>query len=329
LTPLPEGFQKLHRLFYGSGTLNRNVSIEEILPLFSEVEKYLATRYSQVFKKATMDTAEIVGFVFREVVKESDSKNHMQACFLAIRKFVSESIEYIKGLSPLIAFSDEARSEFFRVVLGEVEMFLEVFENTLEPDSTDYGFSRRNILYSSEVFYSTFYHIFSYFDQKTFASIATRPISIFLIRQSVELKIKNALGVYLIRDINTYESIGVRSETYMDFIYKKGDLITLPIDKAILRTILKWSNLYIHTGFMPENYKTWFAMKTIEPLFKAVSNDVDGFHRDGAIVINKRYFEEDLESDIKNFIWENLPKNNKLQVAELYLEKIPPEALIK
>lgn len=326
---IPKELQGFFALFYGNGQINRNVLFSNIYTESKLVTKYLESRYLELFKKKNITESRILELLYKETLKKEELADYYQACFIACKKCFLESIEYINNVSPKIKYLDEDKSEMCRSLFQELIIFLSVVEKYFNPQKEDYGFGRRNIVFSTELYYSTYYHLFNYFDQNTMAGISTKPISIFLLRQAIEVRYKNALGVYVFRNSHTHESIMVKSDIYIDFVYMHKDEIQVPISKRSVNIIKKWSNSFIHTGFMHEIYKIWYALKTIEPLFTPLNNEVDGYYRDGSIIINKKYYENKLDYDLIEYVIQKLPKNNILGSSDIYIEKISPEAYIK
>lgn len=328
ITKLPIELNYFANLFYGTGNLNRNIDYLSVFNGHKQVVNYLNRRYQEVFHD-NITEQNIIDLLYKEIVKQDELFSYYQSSFLALKKCFSESINYINNVSDKIDYKSRDKVEYCRSLFQELVMFLDVFERFIDPNHEEYGFGRRNIANSIELYYSTYYHLFNFFDQKTMASITTRPIAVFLIRQAIETRFKNALGIYLVRNATTHESIGINSTVYIDFIYSKKEYINVPVEKLYINTIKKWTNNYIHTGLMPEIYKIWYAIKVIEPLFTGVNNDIDGYDRDGSIVINKEYFNKLLEEDLKRYLIKHVHQLKKIETNDIYFEKIPAEALIK
>lgn len=139
--------------------------------------------------------------------------------------------------------------------------------------------------------------------------------SVFLIRQSIELKIKNALGIdYILNDQLLMEKIP--GDIFIEFVYN-NDKIDFPnIQKSILRKIHKWTNYFIHGGFIVYIWQIHIAHKLLEELFK-----------DDAIRIEKRYYDNQLKSDLETYIKSNCNSNNNLNKMQI-IPLSKPEAML-
>jgi hypothetical protein len=328
ITQLPKELNNFANLFYGTGNINLNIDFSSVYESHKHVAYYLSRRYQEIFNE-NISEQKIVDLLYKEVVTQKELYYYYQSSFIVISKCFSESINYINSLSNEIDYKPIDKVEYCRSLFQELVIFLDKFERYLDQNHEGYGFGRRNIANSIELYYSTYYHLFNFFDQKTMASITTRPVAVFLIRQAIETRFKNALGVYLVRNANTNEAIVINTRVYIDFIYSRGKYIDIPVDKLIIDTVNKWTNNYIHTGLMPEIYKIWFAIKLIKPLFTGANNEIDGYDRDGSIVINREYFDNNLEEDFKRYIISHVHQLKKLNYEDIYFEKMPAEALIK
>jgi hypothetical protein len=123
------------------------------------------------------------------------------------------------------------------------EVFLE------EPQTRKSG--RRRLFDSREVFLSSknLLRRHFYYDDISFSSI-----SVFLIRQSIELKILNCLGIYKIVNKNNIAQ-KFKIEKIIEFI-EQSNKIYFPIKKSLLLKITKWTNAYIHRGIMHYHWQT-------------------------------------------------------------------------
>lgn len=154
-------------------------------------------------------------------------------------------------------------------------------------------------------------------DLSSFHELYSFNASVFLIRQSIELKIKNALGIdYIFNDQLLMEKIP--GDIFIEFIYKNNqiDFPNIQIQKSILKKIHKWTNYFIHGGFVVYIWQIHIAHKLLEELFK-----------DDAIRIEKQYYDNQLKSDLETYIKSNCNRNNNLNNMQIiYLQT--PEAIL-
>ena len=82
-----------------------------------------------------------------------------------------------------------------------------------------------------------------------YSSLSGFNASVFLIRQAIELKVKNCLGINVIRDKDG-RMIKMTSDKLIDFLYT-NDNITLPyVPKSLLKKVHAWTQIFIHGGFV-------------------------------------------------------------------------------
>lgn len=137
--------------------------------------------------------------------------------------------------------------------------------------------------------------------------------SVFLIRQSIELKIKNSLGIdYILNDFGLMEKIP--GDNLINFVYNNKNISFSIINKSIIKKIHKWTNYFIHGGFIIYIWQIHIAHKILEKLFTYDS-----------ITIEKDYYNNNLKIELENYIKKNCNRNNNLNNMQIkYLDK--PEA---
>ena len=104
------------------------------------------------------------------------------------------------------------------------------------------------------------------------------PISIFLIRQTLEVYAKQTLGYTRITDGNG-NRVRVSPHIAWDFIKKETssphNRITLPVNMTILMKVEEWTNYYVHSGNIPELFLTDNALEFITPLIYPLNQTPD------------------------------------------------------
>lgn len=96
------------------------------------------------------------------------------------------------------------------------------------------------------------------------------PVSIFLIRQTIEVYGKRLLGFTSITDQQGNRANNVSTQVAWDFIKiemtKSTPRITLPTHIDIIKVTEEWTNYYVHTGNIPDIYLIENALHFIEKL---------------------------------------------------------------
>lgn len=159
-----------------------------------------------------------------------------------------------------------------------------------------FGVFRSRLFTSNEIFYSSknLLRRHFYYTDNTFSSA-----SVFLIRQSIETKVLNSLGIYNIIDKNK-QIAKFKLEKLVEFITKNKN-IEFPIDKSLLQKITKWTNIYIHRGVMQYHWQIILVHEVLQPLF-SMGEGKTMKHLYGAVKIDKEYFENSLYDDILKYL---------------------------
>jgi len=190
-------------------------------------------------------------------------------------------MDYIKGKLALI-----------RDILLDAYELVANCENHFLSKPPAFNLYRNRLFTSNDIFNSSkqllrrhFYYV-----DNTFSSA-----SVFLIRQAIETKILNSLGILSILDSNK-TPVKFRLESLVEFI-TNNEHIEFPVQKSLLLKITKWTNIYIHRGLMQYHWLIILAHEILQPLFSmGVGNTITHIH--GAVKINKDYFENNLHEDI-------------------------------
>lgn len=137
--------------------------------------------------------------------------------------------------------------------------------------------------------------------------------SIFLLRQSIEVQVKNSLNIGELRNINKNgkmtSEVGISK--ILDFIDEKikDKKIVIAVDITTLKKINSWLNKYIHTGKM--SYGMWY----IEWIHHYL---LDFFHLSDLYRKHMKY--SNLEASI--IIEENLYKNLDKEIENFFKNKV-------
>lgn len=326
--PLPKELLVFSHIFYTNGIPRNNSTFNEVLTNKDSVLAYLEKRYESYYKDKVVCEEKYLDYLYKDKVNAKQYGKYLQVNFLSLIKCFNESIFYLENVNIKTGPTDIEKVNYANKLFGEIVIFLNEFETFVNKDHIPYGYYRRNISLSYELYYSSFHHYFSYCNPLTFASITMQPLAVFQIRQAIEVRIKNALGIHILRRKSNYDQLKITPDVFIEFIYSRPTQITIEVDKNVLQKIHSWTNLYIHTGFMPQAYKIWYAIKKIEPLFSY--RTVNGYDdRYGSITINKEYYNNELENDIQNYVFDNFGKKLSIdEASDIYIEKLDPEAVL-
>jgi hypothetical protein len=137
-----------------------------------------------------------------------------------------------------------------------------VLMRTMEPFSSD------DTIYLSEQIMNGKLDGFEYFSIHKVI-----PSSIALIRTTIELILKNSLGINQITNSNG-SPIKISSYIFLDFYKENKDRINFPVDHSVIQKIYEWSNHFIHAGEISYYWMIWLAHSTISKFFPFVGNEI-------------------------------------------------------
>lgn len=135
--------------------------------------------------------------------------------------------------------------------------------------------SRDNYLSSHQFF---LHAKFSYFTKKYIAETTCRNFNFStmptLIRQSIEIKLKNMIGLKKVEKINGgFKFVSINS--LLDFFADNPKFIDFPVSIDLLKAINTWTNTFVHTGVVPLCWQSLEAIDLIESLF-SIKDDMSG-----------------------------------------------------
>jgi hypothetical protein len=115
------------------------------------------------------------------------------------------------------------------------------------------------------------------------------PLSIFLLRQAIEIKIGEMLNIGAIQT-NDNKPVKVTTDKFISLLSE--DNFVLPVKKSIIEKIDTWTNAYIHLGIVDYFWKVEFAQEILNPLFSLVPKPF----------AKESYYVNSLERDVKAII---------------------------
>lgn len=284
-----------------SKMFNNHVAKEEItlIEVIEQIKQYQQwiLDLKQEFKiKKNSSLEHIANQIFS---KNAMNKNMCKMHIMAIEIVVSDICDdlrrqdanwdmnnhYIKGK---LALLNDVILDINELIWKCKEAFLD------EPQTRKSG--RRRLFDSGEIFFSSKNLLKRHFH---YNDISFSSISVFLIRQSIEIKILNCLGIYSIVDKNEVPK-KFKLEDILSFI-EKTQSIKFPLKKSLLLKIVKWSNSYVHRGVMHFHWEIVLAHKVLQPLF-SMDEGKTMISLHGAVKIEKEYFNNKLYGDLLNHL---------------------------
>ncbi|WP_421225162.1 hypothetical protein [Aeromonas jandaei] len=164
----------------------------------------------------------------------------------------------------------------------------------------DNRISRSNFISSHQFF---LHAKFSYFTKKSITETTTRNFNFSsmptLIRQAIELKVKNMIGLESI----TNQSGGFKfipiSKILM-FFTKNKNLIHFPVSIETLSYINLWTNSFVHSGIVPFCWQSLEAIDLISEFFKIKDNDTGIMNVHGFTLLYKGVSLAQIEDALNN-----------------------------
>lgn len=261
-----------------------------------------------------------------ENVKKDNMQNWFkyQCCALlyAYDEIVDKINNAIENTAEENLFKSElisANTQHLRKLVIDAEeflMYLEASNNDTPKRQIGYN---RSVKGFDSLWYANllFNGIVDYSNNACFINLA------FLMRDSIELRIRKALGIsqILLND----KSAKIANDDFVDFIFD-NDNIKLPnINKAIVKKIFDWCNFHIHKGIVLYEWQLVLIYEYMQPLFASGETSTQ-LHISGAVQMNESYYKNSLASELETFLTQKNPKNIGIKV---FLDMDPEALLIK
>jgi hypothetical protein len=148
--------------------------------------------------------------------------------------------------------------------------------------------------------------------------------SIFVLRQSLELKFRRIVGVKIFDKLGRGPKL--KHGFYYDYVIKNMRYFEFTsVDFKNLKKIYEWCNSVVHLAFQPFQWQTDYALKNCAGLFKGCGDGKGvAFHPDGAVQIRNL---EDMQCDFCAYFVRS-QQNDKNDNTIYCLSCENPEALV-
>lgn len=206
-----------------------------------------------------------------------------------LRKLIIDSEEFLMGLESYKGATPKRQIGFNRGVKGfDSNWFAELLFNGIV-DSSNFAF---------------------------FVNLA------FLLRDSIELRVRNGLGI---REISMPDGkpAKIANDDFVDFLFNNENIIIPKLNKALIKKAFDWCNFHIHRGVVLYEWQLVLCYEYVRPLFAPGETDSQ-LSLYGAVQMNELYYRTKLANDLEQFLIEKSPKNTGVQVTLLD----SPEAML-
>jgi hypothetical protein len=147
-------------------------------------------------------------------------------------------------------------------------------------------------------------------DKNPLSHMSAVSLSVFALRQAIEIRFRRALGIWKIVDDANLSDAKLRHDFILDFVAKNLDLIELKIGSMTnLTAIYKWTNFSIHTGGMPRIWEIQFALEYCRKVFEPDAPDPKkGWNINSSVKIKnyaelKKRWENEVNAAFQNRKW--------------------------
>lgn len=200
---------------------------------------------------------------------------------------------------------DSKFNEFYKNIITENDLLLLTHELICDISSLnqvsggrlalDNQVYRDNHLSSRQFF---LHAKFSYFTKKYVAETNCRNFNFSsmptLIRQSIEIKLKNMIGIEKVEKTGGgFKFISINS--ILDFFAENPNLIELPVSIGLLKAINTWTNTFVHSGVAPFCWQSLEAVDLIESLFSIRNDATDSLSLHGFTYLKSKVTINDIQ----------------------------------
>lgn len=144
---------------------------------------------------------------------------------------------------------------------------------------------------------------FAFFTNKYIAETTSRNFNFSsmptLLRQSIEIKLKNMIGLQGVTNINGgFKLVSISS--LLEFFKNNKKFLIFPVGIETLKSINTWTNTFVHTGVTPFCWQSLEAIDLIEKLFSIKDEESGSIHLHGFTYLNKGVTLKDIESALND-----------------------------
>jgi hypothetical protein len=259
---------------FSSDLSNETLSAKEKHASFNSFKTYFDQLCDDILKKTVFDDDQLAQHIFRQ--KWPDKQEE-----LVFKKHLYAAKSTLARYDKLV---NEANFLQFNYVIRMLafDLFQLVKYGEKKYRNTDLNFDMgtrpdQNAREIFDVAHAVLH--FGTIDPETAYLREVIPISIFLLRQTIEVFGKRALGFHSITDKDGNRSRNVSTQVAWDFIKfevsKPNSRIKLQANVETIKKAEEWTNRYVHTGFIPEIFLIENAIHFVERLIYPMNEVAD------------------------------------------------------
>lgn len=170
-----------------------------------------------------------------------------------------------------------------RELICDISLLNQISSNQLKLDNK---IQRDNYISSHQFFLNA---KFSFFTNKYIAETTSRNFNFSsmptLIRQSIEIKLKNMIGLQGVTNKNgSFKLVSISA--LLEFFRNNKKFLIFPVPIETLKSINTWTNTFVHTGVTPFCWQSLEAIDLIEKLFSIEDEESGTIHLHGFTYLN-------------------------------------------
>ncbi|MDP3111109.1 MAG: hypothetical protein Q8M71_03275 [Thermodesulfovibrionales bacterium] len=326
MSKTPFEIEDLHKFIEHKAKSKTIIGKKQLSEKFENAISYLNNVYNKWFpKKTNFSDIHIAEQIFIKSVKSDYLKHWVKYQLLALIKSAQRAffnVEYYMGSNPRTKYSKKFGC--ITEIIFEIMQFLDHASFYVEGQHAGYGWRIRRVLNSAEIFEGSKMLFERRIHEWHLGNFVITPTAIFLIRQSIEIRLKNAFGIHTIlsKDGKILKVPGI---IFLQFAKENISDVEFPIKFSVIEKVYNWTQHYIHGGFIPHLWEIEWAFHVLKPLFEPYIEDKDGklirYDRYGSVKI-KQLFYNQAEEKIKKLLE---PKFG----ADIIIRRVnDPEALL-
>jgi hypothetical protein len=242
---------------------------EALLGCLNQLE-HLKSKHCK--KKYGENPEYLINWIFKPIwgiKNELEAKAYCRAnLYVATDEFDKLIKKIEKTSGKLNYYSIKKYGEQIREFISDLQAIIVILEN--KNSLFDFILFKINYHHSFEIFqvsHALFWH--PNFEDNLLDKKATLNLTVFTIRQSLEIRFRKISGVYRVFNKNNFD-VKLRHDFYVEFYKKNRNLIeldSLGIKIANLFKIYKWTNATIHNGFIPKVWQVSYALSLMDNFF--------------------------------------------------------------
>lgn len=298
-----------------------SLNFDQVTSKYNSYTECLDTIYKEWFPKSvTYTDNHIAGQIFSREVKRKALKEwiryELYALIESAKRVLSNVSNAQKQKLPNHLFDELS---FLKEISDETIGFIKYGHLLLYNNELEYAWDKRNIVNSAEIFSASQELSRNRIDKRSIGHFAIMPTTIFLLRQAIEIRLKNALGIDIITNKNG-KLIRITGEKLLPLIKdgKTTGNIEFPIEISVVEKIHKWTNHYIHGGFIPYTWEIEWAYHLLNPLF-AWGQHGEIHNRFGSIKIKRKYYKQ-IDLKIKELLKNERQSSQNQRDCVKYIE---------